>query len=184
MKISGGAYKNRKLVVPDGFDVRPTSDRMRQSLFNMLMHAKWASDFDFTSAKVLDLFCGSGALGLEALSHGAPYCTFVDMDISSVKTNAYFLDKNDYDLKKSDACNVGLVERYNLVFMDPPYRQNLIEPALRNLADKDVLAADALVVIESEKNSTFVTPDDFIQCDFRVQGQSALYILRYNPAID
>lgn len=183
MKISGGEYKNRKLVVPDGHDVRPTSDRMRQTLFNMLNHAKWASDFDITSAKVLDLFCGSGALGLEALSHGAAYCTFVDTDISSVKTNAYFLDKNDYDLKTSDACHVTFTDQYNLVFMDPPYRQALIEPTLRNLVDKNALAADALIVIESEKNFTFKT-DHFAQCDFRVQGQSALYILRYNPAID
>lgn len=183
MRITGGKHKNRKLVVPEGKDIRPTSDRMRQSLFNMLHHSKWARHFELENARVLDLFCGSGALGLEALSHGAEHCIFVDRDISSIKNNGVFVDDGDFDIHKSNACTVKLNTSFNLVFMDPPYRQNLIEPALQNLVNQNCLANNALVIIESEKEfqSDF---DGFKICDTRTQGQSALHILRYSPTIE
>ncbi|PCI00469.1 MAG: 16S rRNA (guanine(966)-N(2))-methyltransferase RsmD [Alphaproteobacteria bacterium] len=182
MRITGGNYKNRKLSTPEGTDVRPTSDRMRQSLFNMLHHAKWSHDFSFENAYVLDLFCGSGALGLEALSHGSAHCTFIDTDTSPIKQNASFIDSEHYAIQKSNATAVRLNDAFDLIFMDPPYRKNLITPALENLRKHNALKDGALIIIESEKEfkSDF---DGFETCDHRPQGQSALHILRYNSAV-
>lgn len=182
MRITGGQYKNRKLIVPEGNDVRPTSDRMRQSLFNMLHHSKWAHSFKFENAQALDLFCGSGALGLEALSHGTHHCIFVDQDTSPIKENSKFLDQKDYNIKKSNACAVKLEKSFDLVFMDPPYRKNLITPTLKNLMAQHSLNKNALIIIEAEKEFKAVF-DEFEICDIRSQGQSTLHILRYNPAI-
>lgn len=183
MRITGGLYKNRKLNVPDGNVVRPTSDRMRQSLFNMLNHAKWANDFDLTKAHVLDLFCGSGALGLESLSYGAQHATFVDLDISSIKQNSHFMDGTQFDIIKQNATKLSLQNdvQFDCVFMDPPYRKALVMGTLQNLIDKNYMADNAIVIIECEKELDLQT--DLELLDKRAQGQSNLYILRYNAAI-
>lgn len=185
MRVTGGQYKNRKLEVPTGNHVRPTSDRMRQSLFNILHHASWTQDFDIENANVLDLFCGSGALGIEALSHGAKRCDFVDQDIRTVTKNASFLDKTLYQSIRQNALNYTpqYTTRYDLVFMDPPYRLNFISPTLTNLTAKNVLENEAIIIIESEKEWTDVIPAVFEVLDQRDQGQSTLHILRYHTAV-
>jgi 16S rRNA (guanine966-N2)-methyltransferase len=183
MRITGGLYKNRKLNVPDGNAVRPTSDRMRQSLFNMLHHAKWANGFDLTKAHILDLFCGSGALGLEAISNGAPHATFVDLDIASIKQNSHFMDDTQFDIIKQNATKLSLQNdvQFDCIFMDPPYRKGLVTEALQNLIDKNYMADNAIVIVECEKELDLQT--DLELLDKRAQGQSNLYILRYNAAI-
>lgn len=179
MRITGGEYKNRKLFVPEGDHVRPTSDRMRQSLFNMLHHASWAGGFDFEDAKVLDLYCGTGALGLEALSHGAQHCLFIDQDIHAVQRNTAFLDNDKFRVVKANALKFGKGQGdIDLVFMDPPYRQGLVEPTIDNLIDNDWLADGALVIIETEKRLSLKTWLDPIEV--KTQGQSSLQIFTYN----
>jgi 16S rRNA (guanine966-N2)-methyltransferase len=185
MRVTGGQYKNRKLNVPGGRDVRPTSDRMRQSLFNMLRHASWAQDFDLNNARVVDLFCGSGALGIEALSHGARHCIFIDLDIKTIKQNTEFIDNLCFEIRKNDATKVVFNAVFDLVFIDPPYRQNLILPALHNLAHHNALNDKAIIIIESEKEwRGDDLPDCFETLDRREQGQSALNILRYCTAVE
>jgi len=179
MRITGGEYKNRKLFVPDGIDVRPTSDRMRQTLFNMLHHAKWAADFDFKEVKVIDLYCGTGALGLEALSHGAKHCLFIDQDIHAAQRNTAFLNNDDYRIVKSSALQFGQGQGdIDLVFMDPPYRKDLVKPTIDNLINKNWLADGALVIIETERQLKLNTFLDLIET--RHQAQSSLQIFSYN----
>ena len=179
MRITGGHYKNRKLFVPEGKDVRPTSDRMRQSLFNMLHHSSWAQPFEFEGIRVLDLFCGTGALGLEALSHGAAHCLFIDTDIYAVQRNTAFLDNDQFRVVRASALKFGKGQAdIDLVFMDPPYRQDLVEPTVDNLIDKNWLADGALVIIETERRLTLKTCLDPIE--IKHQGQSSLQIFTYN----
>jgi 16S rRNA (guanine966-N2)-methyltransferase len=179
MRITGGIYKNRKLFVPEGDAVRPTSDRMRQTLFNIMHHASWLDGFDLRQARALDLFCGSGALGLEALSNGAIHCVFVDKDTTAIQKNSAFLNKDDFRIIKSNALTIGAGQGdINLVFLDPPYRQGLVEPSIQNLIEKKWLADGAIIIVETEKNYSFNI--DLEVLDKRSQSQSDLNFLRYN----
>jgi len=179
MRITGGQYKNKKLFVPEGENVRPTSDRMRQSLFNMLNHSSWAGGFAFEDARVLDLFCGTGALGLESLSHGAAHCLFIDQDIHAVQRNTSYLDNDQFRIIKANALKFGQGNAdIDLVFMDPPYRKDLVEPTIENLIDNDWLADGAIVVIETERQLKFKTYLDLM--DVRHQAQSSLHFFSYS----
>lgn len=184
MRITGGIYKNRKLEVPAGHDIRPTSDRMRQTIFNMLHHANWLNGFQLEGAKVIDLFCGSGALGLEALSHGAASCLFVDRDIATVKINSAFLEKDKADFLRGDATQLGgKQEKFDLVFMDPPYLKDLIVPTVVNLITKNLLADNAILIVEAEKG--WSAGDLSLEVlDNRTQSRSDLNIFRYNSAVE
>lgn len=186
MRVTGGIYKNRKLITPAGDAVRPTSDRMRQSLFNMLRHAKWATDITIDGAHCLDLFCGSGALGIEALSQGAAHCIFVDTQTSPVTHNTAFLPTGAYTVIRQNALNFipGASHLFNLVFMDPPYNKNLIAPVLNHLCDQKCLADGAFIIIETEKNAPMPACADTEIIDQRNQGISTLHILRYNAPVN
>lgn len=182
MRITGGAYKNRKLQVPTGRDIRPTSDRMRQTLFNLLLHAKWAEDFIIEEANILDLYCGSGALGLEALSRGARHCVFIDKDIATIKANSVFIEDECYLVKKAALPLIpALKGRFQLVFMDPPYYQELIEPTVNALINDDYLDNKAVIIIEAEKGLHLNLP--LYHLDTRTQSQSNLHVFRYDPAV-
>lgn len=152
MRIVGGTCKGRRIVVPKGLAVRPTPDRVREALFHILGHL-----IDVQGASVLDLFAGSGALGLEALSRGAAFVHFVELDrkhVAHIRSNVDLLG-----LAERGRVEVGEVTkvvrrlaarklRVDLVFADPPYRKGLLEPALHALADCGILAPGALVVAE------------------------------------
>lgn len=191
MKITGGQYKGRRINVPAGISVRPTSDRMRQSLFNIVMHAPWSQDINFEMASVMDLFCGSGALGLEALSRGAAHCTFIDnapLSLKFVKENTAFLDKESYSIIKASAMALGqrsasFMPR-NFVFMDPPYKMDMVSGALMSLIKGEWLADQAVIIAETEKNAVIEMPPAFEKIDHRIQGASELHILRYHAAIE
>ncbi len=183
MRITGGQYKNKKLFVPEGNQVRPTSDRMRQTIFNMMRHAKWAVDFEISNAHVLDIFCGTGALGLEALSHGATHCLFIDTDIHAVQRNTAFLENDQFRIVKANALKFGRGEQdINLVFMDPPYAQDLVTPAIKNLISQKWLADGCVIMIETEKNIRMDLGLELL--DKRAQSQSELHIFRYHTAIE
>lgn len=182
MRITSGEYKNRKLFVPEGKAIRPTSDRMRQTLFNILRHPKWDSDFDLTGKVILDLFCGSGALGLESLSNGAQKCFFMDRDTKTVINNTGFLNEDDFQIFQGDATRVSKsIQNIDLVFMDPPYNQGLIAPTLKNLMQHNILKEGAVIIIEAEKGLVF--DHDLEILDVRSQSQSDLHFLRYHAPI-
>lgn len=184
MRITSGEYKNRRLFVPEGKFVRPTSDRMRQSLFNILRHPKWDLDFSLDGKNVADLFCGSGSLGLEALSNGAKHCVFVDQDTKAVTDNTGFLPENDFEIIKSSLPNFyanGFDQTFDLVFMDPPYNKGLVEPTLQYVLDKGMLSDGAILIIETEKFAKIES--DLELLDERYQSESKLSFLRYNTAV-
>ena len=182
MRITGGIYKNRKLAVPTGNDIRPTPERMRQTLFNLLRHAAWADNWYIEGSSVIDLFCGSGALGLEALSQGAGYCLFIDKDTKTVTQNSHFLPKAHFEIRQEDATRINITGCYDLVFIDPPYNNNLVEPAIENLIACRCLNDAAIIVVETEKSCGLKLPLE--KLDQRIQSQSELHIFRYDTAIE
>src|SRR3569833_632995 len=142
MRITGGKLGGRRLIAPPDARVRPTSDRTRQALFNMLRHKDFDIGFTLEGARVLDLFAGTGALGIEALSHGARWCLLEDDSADSralQRENVEALNLTGATrIWRRDASDLGAMSPtaggpFNLVFLDPPYRKNLIPPALASL---------------------------------------------------
>lgn len=180
MRITGGQYRGRLLQAPEGRDVRPTSDKVRQAIFNILNARGLVQD-----SVVLDVFCGTGALGLEALSWGALCCTFIDKNRSSLdvcRDNYAALKipaKFSYHLK--DAAALGQRPENepaaNLAFLDPPYNQNLIAPALAGLSAGGWLSAHAHVLIETEKGFKELLPafETLMERDY---GDTRIALLR------
>ena len=160
MRITGGHVRGRQLASLKGLAIRPTSDRVRESIFDLIGH-------DATGLKVLDLFAGTGSLGIEALSRGALWAIFVDHSIQSVKLIKKNLLLTGYEasgfiLKKGLIRGLPLKyplmkNKIDLVFIDPPYGKKLIPPLLMELADKKILATPSIVVAESSK--TDILPD-------------------------
>ena len=155
MRIVGGKFKGRAIAAPEGPDTRPTSDRAREAVFNVLAHAEWSPGLE--GRHVLDLFAGSGALGFEAISRGAAFALFVETDAAArgtLRDNIEALglfgvtrihrrDATDLGMKPA-----GLGEPFDLVFMDPPYHRGLGEAALERLAPGGWITPDALIVFE------------------------------------
>jgi len=186
MRITGGQYGGRVLTAPEDARVRPTSDRVRQALFNILAHNDFGIGFTLEGAAVIDLFAGTGALGVEALSQGACYCLFVDDDADSralVRANVEALQLTGVTkIWRRDATLLGPLGAgaggpFNLVFLDPPYRKNLIPPALASLREGGWLAEKALIVVETDAGETFDAPD-FTMMDERVYGETRVIFLR------
>src|SRR5712671_162282 len=166
MRIVGGRLGGRTLAAPKSQNVRPTSDRLRESLFNILAHGY---DDAITGARVLDLFAGTGALGLEAMSRGAAFALFIDDGAEAralIRQNVEALGLGGITrIFRRDATQLGAVhpnEPFGLVFVDPPYRKGLAEHALASLRDGGWLAPDALVIVEEATDSGFAAPEGFI----------------------
>ena len=181
MRIVSGLHRGRVLVAPDTRKTRPTSDKARETLFNMLTHAPWAPDLQ--EARVLDLFAGSGALGLEALSRGACSVLLVDMAGAArqaIKQNIDTLGvASQARWHRRDATRLGTLPEeftppFNLVFLDPPYQKGLVTPCLRGLRRGGWLAPQALAVIETEASET---PDlsGWTLHDSRTSGAAKLW---------
>lgn len=165
MRIVGGLYKGRSLSAPKGKTTRPTSDRAREAIFNVLAHAEWAPDM--LGARVLDLFAGTGGLGLEAVSRGAAYCLFVDSDPAAraaIHDNIQALKLfSQTGLHRKDATAMGsrpaaFGEPFDLVFLDPPYATGLGEKALGKLLAGNWVSEDAVAVLEVGIDEKPVTP--------------------------
>jgi len=149
LRIIGGAWRGRKLAFPDGAGLRPTPDRVRETLFN------WLTPI-LPGARCLDLFAGSGALGLEALSRGAAQVVLVDRDarvITQLREHIATLKAQGAELIQADALQLlqhPTHEKFDIIFLDPPYHQNLLEPCCRQLENGGWLAAGARVYLEAE----------------------------------
>lgn len=184
MRIVGGTMRGRPLSGPKQGDnsVRPTSDRARESLFNILA-SHWPEKLE--GARVADLFAGTGALGVEALSRGASFVLFVEMAAKSrgmIRANIETLGLQGVTkLFRRDATDlgpIGTMEPFDLVFMDPPYGKTLGEGALRALHDGQWLRPDALIVLEEASDAAFSCPDPYSVEQQRPVGQSTLRFLR------
>lgn len=180
MRIVAGIYGGRRLHVSKGRDIRPTSDKVRGAIFNTL-----GGYIDFQGAQVLDAFCGTGALGLEALSRGAEHCTFIDKARTSLdlaKGNAADLGAEGAStFKIGDASKVSLSGAYSLVFLDPPYAKGLVQQALDNL--RPVMADEAICVVESEKALDLGIDQDFELLKEKIYGDTKVLYLRYMKSV-
>lgn len=184
MRIVAGAYKGHAIRAPKGRDTRPTSDRARESLFNILAHAPWAPRLD--GARVIDLFAGSGALGFEALSRGAAFCLFVETDHGArgaIRTNIETLGlygvtrlhrRSATDLGTKPA---GLGAPFDLVFLDPPYGRGHVAPTLAGLVRGEWLANGALAVAETGAEEE-ISPEGWDLIDERISGAARLWFLK------
>jgi 16S rRNA (guanine966-N2)-methyltransferase len=185
MRIVGGKFKGRAIKTPEGRTTRPTSDRARESIFNVLAHAEWAPPLE--GARVIDAFAGSGALGLEAMSRGAAFCLFVETDSAArgcIRDNIEALHlfgttrihrRSAVDLGLKPA---GLGQPFDLVFMDPPYGYDLVPPALEQLVRGEWIAPAALVVAETSAVEAAPVTPDWNLLDERVYGAARVSFLR------
>jgi 16S rRNA (guanine966-N2)-methyltransferase len=190
MRIVAGTFRRRSLVAPKGQSTRPTADRAREAMFNMLTHAPWAPGLE--GARVLDLFAGSGALGLEAISRGAAFCQFVERDAAAraaIAANVATLGvAGQVRIDPRDAARLGQRgaadgPAFDLVFADPPYGQGLGELALEALARGGWLAEGAVVALERSADDPTPTPPGFERLDERVWGAARVTFLAPSPAL-
>ena len=183
MRIVAGVHRGRQIVAPKGHSTRPTADRTRQAVFNMLEHASWGRAL--ADARVIDLFAGSGALGLEALSRGASTCLFVDHDAAARAAIQHNLDAlkmaalgeiQAWDATRPRASNAG---RFGLAFIAPPYGKGLVIPALASMRDGGWLATGAIISVESNSEAPPVQAPRFERLETRSWGASSVTFLRY-----
>lgn len=186
MRIVGGDLRGRKLQNPTDDRVRPTSDRIREALFNVLAHGRFGT-FSLQGARVLDLFAGTGALGLEAISRGAAFALFVDDHTASrglIRTNAEDLGVTGrIKLYKRDATKLGprpasAGSAFDLVFADPPYGKGLGERALIAALEGDWLSPDVLIVLEEDRDAEISVPDGLVEVDRRTYATTQIILLQ------
>lgn len=181
MRIVGGRFGGRVLRGPSSDKIRPTSDRLRESLFNILEHR---FGDPVTGARVIDLFAGTGALALEALSRGAVFALMVDEGAEAralIRANVEDLGAGgETRIFRRDARKLGLApagEKFDIAFLDPPYGKGLGEPALSALSSGGWLKPGALVMIEEASSSPLTVPGGFTFHDRRDFGDSSIYFL-------
>jgi 16S rRNA (guanine966-N2)-methyltransferase len=188
MRIVGGRHRGRRLVAPPGRVVRPTSDRAREALFNILSHGDFAADgIQFADAAVLDVFAGTGAFGLEALSRGAAAAFFFERDrdaLIALRRNIEILGETGRTrVVPGDAAYPPRgAARCAVAFLDPPYASGLAGPALVALTAADWLTPDALAVIETAVDEGLAPAPGFTLLDARVYGAAQLVLLRRDTA--
>ena len=179
MRIVAGAWRGRMLAAPPGDATRPTADRVRQALFDRLMHAPWAGRTIIENARVLDAFAGTGALGLEALSRGAGHATFIECGqaaLAALRANvAACRAQARCTVLAADARLPPFGRACDLVFLDPPYGQDLIIPALDALHAAGWIAPEALIVAEIGRDEAPPWPAPL---DDRIQGAARVVIWR------
>ena len=178
MRIVGGRFRGRALAGPRSDAIRPTSDRLRETIFNVLAHAY---DDPVEGARVLDLFAGTGAMGLEALSRGASFALFVDDGAQArglIRENVEALGVGGMTrLFRRDATRmgpIGAIEAFSLVFCDPPYGRDLAPRALAACRGGGWLQPGALVVVEEAQGVAVALPDGFVELKRRDYGETAV----------
>ena len=187
MRVVGGRLKGRNLASPSSRDIRPTADRLRESLFNILIHAY---DDPIADSRVLDLFAGTGALGLEAHSRGAAFVLFVDDGAEAralLRGNVDALGAGGATkVYRRDATRLGPahpMEPYSLLFLDPPYGKGLAERALTSAKEGGWLTPDALVVVEEAAGVDFAAPHGFEEIERREYGDTQVVFLKPAPPL-
>jgi 16S rRNA (guanine966-N2)-methyltransferase len=181
--------RGRALAAPSDLRVRPTSDKVRQAMFNILSHNDFDCGFTLDGARVADLFAGTGAMGLEAISRGVKYCLFVEDAAESralIRENVEaFALTGATKIWRRNATDLGPMGPgaggpFDLVFLDPPYRKALIAPALASLRDGGWLAPNAILVCECAADEDVPDTERLVRLDGRVYGETRVVVLRFN----
>ena len=175
MKVISGIYKGRNIeYLIDG--TRPTMDRVKESLFGMIQNY-------IDEAKVLDLFAGSGNLGIEALSEGASFCTFVDSNYKAIKVINNNI--NNIGINNTKVLNMDykkaiqtLDSKYDLIFLDPPYKTNYIEEAIKLITEYDILSDNGIIICESDNLDKIIYPKNYISIKDKKYGDKYIVILK------
>lgn len=185
MRIVGGKFKGRAIRTPEGGNTRPTSDRARESIFNVLAHAEWAPPIE--GARVIDAFAGSGALGFEAMSRGAAFCLFIETESAArgcirdnIETFQLFGSTRIHRRSAVDLGGkpAGLGEPFNLVFLDPPYAYNLVPPALDQLVRGAWVTREAQAIAETSASEEAPLAAGWEKLDERLYGAARVTFLR------
>jgi len=179
MRIIAGTYRGKKLFSPLNEGVRPTSDRARESVFNILnsrLEQPWSA------YRLLDVFSGTGAFALEAISRGVAAAALVDLNPATMRKNVSLFPQEQHKIKiiTADAAKLPPArEKYNLLFADAPYRRGLSEAALISAATRGWLEDGAICIVETEKNEPLPLPAGFELTDERIYGLAKISFLRY-----
>jgi 16S rRNA (guanine966-N2)-methyltransferase len=198
MKITGGKYKNRTIEALEDKDLRPTSARNREVIFNLLMHGRFMKHPDFVrddnpslveGRRVIDIFCGTGALGIEALSRGAAQLILVDQNattLSQARQNIVRIgEEKNVNFIRSDSTRLPKATLpCSLAFMDPPYDKGLASPALESLATQGWLTETAIVIVELGKRDGCKIPAGYVTLDDRAHDRTRLLVLQYHGVKD
>ena len=156
MRIVAGTWRGRTLIAPQGTATRPTADRVRQALFDMLLHAPWAGHDAVAGARVLNVFAGTGAFGLEALSRGAAHATFIEQDraaLTALRANIAACHAEDrITILSTDALKASSGDPASLIFLDPPYRQDMVPNTIAHLRSARRIAPNALIIAETSRD--------------------------------
>lgn len=183
MRIVAGRFKGTAIAAPRSQGTRPTSDRLRETIFNILAHG---IDMDLDGVRVLDLFAGTGALGFEAISRGAGHCTFIEEGTEArglIRRNMETLGLNGAaKIFRRDATRLGsagTIAPFDLLFADPPYDKGLGERALKSAADGGWLTPGAVCVLEERASADIEVPQGFETLDQRQAGDSQVLFLRH-----
>lgn len=189
MRIVSGSLRGRNIDTPSGKTTRPTSDQTRESVFNILKHADWAPPLK--GATVADIFAGSGALGLEAISRGAGFCLFAEMEPKARKAIRNNIEKmglsdvarlHRYDATRLKIAPGNLRGKFTHIFMDPPYNKKLWHPVLRRVMDQDLLAEDGVVILE-ESIEAEIEPRGFEILADKTWGAARVLFLKPNRGV-
>ena len=188
MRIVAGRFRSTRIEAPKGLATRPTSDRVRQTLFNVL--ERGASRVEFEGARVLDLFAGSGALGLEALSRGARFCLFVEESAearAAIRRNVEALSLTGATkIWRRDATKLGeagTMQPFDLIFLDPPYGKGLGTTTLQSAAEGGWIREGAIAVLEERANADIELPAVFEEIDMRIYRYTKIIVMRAFPAL-
>jgi 16S rRNA (guanine966-N2)-methyltransferase len=184
MRVIGGRLRGHALAGPKTKAIRPTADRLRESLFNILLHGY---DDPISGARVLDLFAGTGALGIEAVSRGAAFALLVDNGAEAralIRENVASLGLGGVTrIFRRDATKLGParpLEPFSLAFLDPPYGRNLAAAALASARDGGWFVPDALIVVEEAAKARFAAPEEFTELERRAYDDTEFIVLRPN----
>lgn len=186
LKVTGGKHRGRKIESLPGKEVRPTTGFLREAVFNILMHGRFGGENSpLIGQRVVDVFCGTGAMGFEALSRGALHVTLIDQNPKAIAaarmTAERFKEEQNVALVRSDSASVPKAPRpCMLAFIDPPYGTGLAGKALASLISGGWLAKNAVVVVEQAKQEKpFTVPEECELLDERVYNITRIYLLRF-----
>ena len=188
MRIVSGKLRGRNIAAPSGKNTRPTSDQTRESIFNILAHAEWAPPLE--GAIVTDIFAGSGALGLEAISRGAEFCLFVETEPKARGAIRENVEKmglfgctrlHRHDATKLKIAPGNLRGPFTHIFMDPPYNKGMWKPVLRRLQDHNLIAEDGVIILEESKDAE-IDPRGFEILADKIWGASRVLFMRVSES--
>ena len=185
MRIVGGEWRGRPLSAPAGLATRPTADRVREAMFNLLLHSEFAGGFALSGARVLDAFAGTGALGLEALSRGAAHAVFFEKERAAQKV----LSQNIATLKAEERCEILRCDALSppapnfpadLILLDPPYGEGLIEKAIGALLAQGWISPSAVLMTEARGDEVLALPPEFTALKARLYGDTRVTLWERN----